>query len=97
MPLSYHQFINKKTGATVPLGEIDTLLCADIGKPCCKNTYSSEFMQLTDVGDIAWGSSKWNQRKFDALFTQAPESKARKTIFKKYLNGVYIYDCWYQR
>jgi hypothetical protein len=93
MPLSY-QFISVETGLPAPLDDIDARICADVGKPCSVATYSLEFRIVTDVGDAAWATGTWDEDKFVKLM--APFDDAFRSLCRKYLNGEYKYDCWYQ-
>jgi len=92
MPLSY-KFVSAATGRTALLEDIDALICADFGKPCSDTDFSHEFMFISGVGDMAYVSGKWDQAAFDTIM-KTYDTKTRD-INLKYLNGEYLYSCWY--
>ena len=58
MPLFY-KFTDKKNDKEVSLGEIDNLLCLDIGKAPSPDRYSKEFYILTEVGNVVYKYGVW--------------------------------------
>lgn len=70
-------------------------LCLDIGKTPSPDRYSMWFNFLTEIGDVVYKDGSWNESSFEKL-RESAEDDAFMAIVRKYLNGEYIYSCWYQ-
>ena len=93
MPLSY-KFTRANDGTVMELAEIDRLICIEMGVEVSDEDFSQEFDLISAIGDRVYANGTWNESAFVGIKTM-PD--ALRATARKFLNGEYVYECWYSR
>ena len=90
---NFFKFVRRSDNLAMSLNAMDALICEAYGVPLNETDYSQEFQMISSIGDAAMSSGSWNEE----MFVKLTDNYKNKDIVRRFLNGEYVYDCWYAR